>query len=251
MIRLRDSRGSAGETYSYTLSVQAPQPRFQLRIDQAEIALRPEVGTEFNVSVSRFEGLDDAIELEFDELPRGIRVAQPLTVEPNQLRAIGQLSYDLSALAELPKEFEVTLRAKSTHRGGRAVADQVAKLKVKISDKPAMKLKLVAKDSSDDSHPLTELRIRPGQTISAKLIIERGDLQGDISFGGDDSGRNLPHGCYVDNIGLSGLLIPAGQSTREVFITAAPITAKQERVFHLRCQVDGNPTTMPVTLIVE
>ncbi len=251
LIRLRDSRGSAGESYSYTLSVQAPQPRFQLRIDQAEIALRPEVGTEFHVSVSRFEGLDDAIELEFDELPRGIRVAQPLTVEPNQLRAIGQLSYDLSALAELLKEFEVTLRAKSTHRGGRAVADQVAKLKVKISDKPAMKLKLVAKDSSDDSHPLTELRIRPGQTISAKLIIERGDLQGDISFGGDDSGRNLPHGCYVDNIGLSGLLIPAGQSTREVFITAAPITAKQERVFHLRCQVDGNPTTMPVTLIVE
>lgn len=251
LIRLRDSRGSGGETYSYTLSIQAPQPRFQLRIDQAEITLRPEVGTEFNVSVSRFEGSDDAIELEFDELPQGVRVAQPLTVEPNQLRAIGQLSYDLSALAELPKEFELTLRAKSTHRGGRAVADQIAKLKVKISDKPAMKLKLVATDSSEDSHPLTEIRIRPGQTISAKLIIERGDLQGDISFGGDDSGRNLPHGCYVDNIGLSGLLIPAGQSTREVFITAAPITKKQERLFHLRCQVDGNPTTIPITLIVE
>ena len=251
LVRLRDSRGLGGESYSYTLSIQSPQPRFQLRIDQAEITLRPDVGTEFNVSVSRFDGLDEAIELEFDDLPRGIRVAQPLTVEPNQLRAIGQLSYDLPALAELPKDFELTLRAKSTHRGGYVVADQVAKLKVKISDKPAMKLKLVAKDGAENSPPLTELRLQPGQTISAKLIIERGDLKGDISFGGDDSGRNLPHGCFVDNIGLSGLLIPAGQSTREVFITAAPITAKQERVFHLRCQVDGNPTTMPVKLIVE
>lgn len=251
LIRLRDSRGAGGENYAYTLSIQAPQPRFQLRIDQAEITLRPEVGTEFNVSVSRFDGLDEAIELEFDELPQGVRVAPSMAIEPNQLRAIGQLSYDLSAVADLPKEFELTLRAKSIHRGGRVVADQMAKLKVKISDKPAMKLKLIAKDSADDSNPLTEIRIHPGQTVSAKLVIQRGDLQGDISFGGDDSGRNLPHGCYVDNIGLSGLLIPAGQSTREVFITAAPIAKKQERFFHLRCQVDGNPTTIPVKLIVE
>ncbi|MBM3965765.1 MAG: hypothetical protein FJ308_11980 [Planctomycetes bacterium] len=251
LIRLRDSRGEGGEKYSYTLSIAAPQSRFQLRIDQSDITLRPEVGTEFNVSVSRFDGLDDAIELQFDELPRGIRVAQPLTIEPNQLRAIGQMSYDQSELAALPKEFELSLRAKSTHRGGGVVAEQVAKLSVKISDKPAMKLKLVAKDSAGEATPLTELRIRPGQTVSAKLMIERGDLQGDISFGGDDSGRNLPHGCFVDNIGLSGLLIPAGQSTREVFITAAPITTKQERLFHLRCQVDGNPTTIPIKLIVE
>lgn len=251
LIRLRDSRGVGGEKYSYTLSIAAPQPRFQVRIDQAEITLRPEVGTEFNISASRFDGLDDAIELQFDELPQGIRVAQPLTIESNQLRAIGQMSYDTSALAELPKEFELSLRAKSTHRSGGVVAEQVAKLKVKISDKPAMKMKLVAKDAVGEAMPLTELRIRPGQTVSAKLIIERGDLQGDISFGGDDSGRNLPHGCFVDNIGLSGLLIPAGQTTREVFITAAPITKKQERLFHLRCQVDGNPTTIPVKLIVE
>jgi hypothetical protein len=120
-----------------------------------------------------------------------------------------------------------------------------------------MKLKVVDKSAPDDAPPLTSLRIKPGETISAKLVIERGEagseisFAGDISFGGDDSGRNLPHGCFVDNIGLNGLLIPNGQSTREVFITAAPIAAPQTRWFHLRANVDGNPTTLPIELIVQ
>jgi hypothetical protein len=114
-----------------------------------------------------------------------------------------------------------------------------------------MTLKIVGKEDPDEAPPIEKLHIRPGQTVSAKLVIQRGELAGDISFGGDDSGRNLPHGCFVDNIGLNGLLIPAGQSTREVFITASPIVEPQRRVFHLRGNVDGNPTSLPVELIVE
>ena len=123
-------------------------------------------------------------------------------------------------------------------------------LVVKINEKPTMPLKVVALEQSPDAPAITELVIRPGQTISAKLVIERGENKGDIAFGGDDSGRNLPHGCYVDNIGLSGLLIPAGQSIREVFITAAPWVKEQSRPFHLRATVDGNPTTLPMQLRV-
>ena len=113
-----------------------------------------------------------------------------------------------------------------------------------------MQVKVVGKDEGLDAPPLSVLEIRPGQTVSAKLWIERGENKADISFGGDDSGRNLPHGCYVDNIGLSGLLIPAGQSSREVFITAAPWVLPQSRVFHLRAKVDGNPTTLPILIRV-
>ncbi|MEZ6076210.1 MAG: hypothetical protein R3C56_11235 [Pirellulaceae bacterium] len=52
-------------------------------------------------------------------------------------------------------------------------------------------------------------------------------------MGKEDSGRNLPHGAFVDNIGLSGLLIPEGQTQREFFITAAPKVAPGRRQFHL------------------
>ena len=113
-----------------------------------------------------------------------------------------------------------------------------------------MQLKVVAKNQGPDAGSISEIVIRPGQTVSANLVIERGDNKSDISFGGDDSGRNLPHGCYVNNIGLSGLLIPAGQSVREVFITAAPWVPIQSRLFHLRAKVDGNPTTLPIQIRV-
>lgn len=249
-VRLRDTRGFYGEAYKYKLSITPPTPRFDLKLETPEITLRPNVGTEFAIATDRFDGLDSEIEVSFEGLPEGISVVQPLTIQPDQLRAIGQMRATTGSLADLPKEFEVTLVAKSKSDGKEWNSTSTPKLKVKLNEKPTMQLKVVDKDAPDDAPPITSLRIRPGETVSAKLVIERGELAGDIAFGGDDSGRNLPHGCFVDNIGLNGLLIPAGQSTREVFITAAPIATPQSRWFHLRANVDGNPTTLPIELIV-
>jgi hypothetical protein len=251
LVRVRDARGQSGDEYKYQLSIQRPKPRFQFRVEQNEITLRPKVGCEFSVAVERFDGLNGPIEIDFANLPEGLVHAGKISIESSQGRAIGQLRMTDEALAKLGPEVEITLRARAMHHGEEIGAESEAKLKVKLSDKPAMALKVVAKNGGPDSPPLQELRIQPGTTVSAMLVIERGELQGDLSFGGDDSGRNLPHGCFVDNIGLNGLLIPAGQSTREVFITASPITARGERMFHLRASVDGNPTTLPILLIVE
>jgi WD40 repeat protein len=251
LVRVRDARGQSGDDYKYQLIIQRPKPRFQFRVEQNEITLRPKVGCEFSIAVERFDGLNGSIDVEFANLPEGLVSAGNISIEPDQGRAIGQLRMTDEALAKLGPETEITLRASGLHHGEMIGAESEAKLKVKLSDKPAMALKVVAKEGTPDSPPLQELRIRPGTTVSAMLVIERGELQGDLSFGGDDSGRNLPHGCFVDNIGLNGLLIPAGQSTREVFITASPITTRGERMFHLRALVDGNPTTLPIRLIVE
>jgi len=251
LVRVRDARGQSGEAYKYKLTIARPNPRFRFRVEPAEVTLRPGVGSEVSIAVERFDGLDGPVELEFIDLPMGIQSAGNLTVERDQLRAVGQLRFDPQILQKLDQEWNVAIRAKSMHAGTAIAAEDEVMIKIRLSDKPAMPLKMVPRDASPDAAPLQELRIRPGSTISAQLVIERGALQGDIALGGDDSGRNLPHGCFVDNIGLNGLLIPAGQSTREVFITASPVTARQERMFHLRAQVDGNPTTLPVRLIVE
>ncbi|MFM8702603.1 MAG: hypothetical protein ACKOHG_01830, partial [Planctomycetia bacterium] len=63
-------------------------------------------------------------------------------------------------------------------------------------------------------------------------------------------GRNLPHGVYVDNIGLNGLLIEEGRHEREFFITAAPKAPPGRRLFHLRTAVDGGQTSPPAVLNV-
>lgn len=250
-IRLRDTSGLSGDDFKYTLSITQPTPRFDFKLETNEITLRPDVGTEFVISTERFDSLDGDIQIGFEQVPEGVKVIEPLYIEKGQLKAIGQMRLDSSAIGDLPKEFEVTLTAKCQIEDQEFVAPQRPKIKVKINETPTLKLKIVGKNDPDDATAISSLAIRPGQTVSAKLVIERGQLAGDIAFGGDDSGRNLPHGCFVDNIGLNGLLIPAGQSTREVFITAAPIVEPQRRIFHLRANVDGNPTSLPVELIVE
>ena len=97
--------------------------------------------------------------------------------------------------------------------------------------------------------PLT-FKIRPGETIQARVKADRLDFADRIELGGDDSGRNLPFGCYVDNIGLNGLLIVEGQSEREFVITASPVAKPGRRLFHLRATADGGQCSAPVILEV-
>ncbi len=249
LIRVRETRGQSGDNYRYKLTLRRPLPKYTLRAEQKEITLRPGVGTEFDVAVNRFEGCDGELQITIEGVPEGIPFSKSLTIQAGQSRATGSIHLPASG-ASSTKEFTLQLTSHCT-LGNRKITDGASiPLLVKISEKPAMQLRVIAKGQSPDASAISELEIKPGQTISANLVIERGDTKGDISFGGDDSGRNLPHGCYVDNIGLSGLLIPDGQTVREVFITAAPWVEPQSRLFHLRAKVDGNPTTLPIQIRV-
>jgi hypothetical protein len=102
--------------------------------------------------------------------------------------------------------------------------------------------------TTPDGIPIIE--ILPGQTVSGAIRAQRGAHAGDIAFGNDDSGRNLPHGVIVDNIGLNGLMIPAGRDSQEFFLTASPWLKPQERLFHFRATTEGQPTTQPILLRV-
>ncbi len=249
LLRVRDTRGQSGDNYKYKLTLRQPIPKYKLRVEQKEITLRPGVGTEFDVAVNRFEGCDGDVEIMIDGIPDGIQIAKSLTIQAGQIRAIGSIHLPANTTPST-NQFTLQIRSQCMLGDRRISDDSTIPLLVKTSDKPVMQLRVVAKGQEKEAPSITELEIRSGQTVSAKLVIDRGDNKGDISFGGDDSGRNLPHGCYVDNIGLSGLLIPDGQSVREVFITAAPWVETQNRLFHLRAKVDGNPTTSPILIRV-
>ena len=95
-----------------------------------------------------------------------------------------------------------------------------------------------------------ELILRRGQTITARVRAKRNDFKSRIEMGNEDSGRNLPHGVYVDNIGLNGLLIVEDQTEREFFLTAAKKAPLGTRLFHLRATGDGGQCSMPVLLRV-
>ena len=95
------------------------------------------------------------------------------------------------------------------------------------------------------------MTIAPGQTIQARVVIERRGFEGRVSFGKEDAGRNLPHGVYVDNIGLNGLMIVEGQTEREFYMSAADLVPETTRFFHLRSSEAGGQASLPVLLHVK
>ena len=72
-----------------------------------------------------------------------------------------------------------------------------------------------------------------------------------IGFGHEEAAWNLPHGVYVDNIGLNGVLMLAKENEREVFITAEPGVAENERPIFFEAGIDGRPASSPLLLRVH
>lgn len=132
---------------------------------------------------------------------------------------------------------------------------------IKFAEKPTLLVTIVPESivpdgatekqaSAGASQPI-ELVIAPGQTLAATVRVDRRGFEGRIDLGKADAGRNLPHGVYVDNIGLNGLLIVEGKQERTFYITAAPWVPETTRPFHLVANIPGSPASIPVLLHVR
>jgi mono/diheme cytochrome c family protein len=252
LLRICDARGFGGSDYRYQVAIRPPQPDFELSIVGAEMKMPLGSGREWSVSARRMDGLDGPIVVELGGLPPGVLATNPLTIEANQNTASGCIflpeGFSLAQPQGEGDSFEITLTATAEVRGIELRKELPQRIKVTLSAKPELQLRLV--DARNSNAPLQELSLRPGETVSARVIVERHGVDSRISLGKEDSGRNLPHGAFVDNIGLNGLLITEEQSEREFFITAAPKVLPGRRQFHLRSDTAGNPTSPPVWLNV-
>ena len=92
-----------------------------------------------------------------------------------------------------------------------------------------------------------EITIAPGQIVPAWIKVKRDGHTDLVSFTVD----NLPHGVIVDNIGLSGVLIPKGQDERQIFFSAAKWVGETDRLVHAQAKQAGNPTSLPIWLHVR
>ncbi|MEZ6134784.1 MAG: c-type cytochrome domain-containing protein [Pirellulaceae bacterium] len=251
-IRVRDARGFGSQESKYELTIRPANPDFSVAVSGEKMNIAIGTGREWTVSATRDDGLDSPISITLEGLPAGLLATNPLVIEAGQISAKGTIyaTNDATALAASePKTNEVVLVATSTVDGRKITHQLEQKLQIQVVPAGGMRFDIV--DAMDPSQPLAELTIRPGQTISAGILLERADQSGPISFGKEDSGRGLPHGAYVDNIGLNGLLIPAEQTQREFFITAAPKLRPGRYQFHLRAESGDNPTSRPIWLVVE
>lgn len=256
LARISDIRGFGGGTnFQYSLQIRARMPDFAVAVEGMAQKISPGSGKEIRFTATRFEGFDGPIRVEIKNLPAGFSASGPLEIEAGQEVAIATLHATTDAKSPdeaADKAVQVTAIATI---GGAEVRRELGTLgDLQIGPVPKVTLSILAggdpsvvKGSAGEG---LEFSIRPGQTVSARVRAERNDFSGRIELGNEDSGRNLPHGVYVDNIGLNGLLIVEGQSEREFFITASPIAKPCVRRFHLRASVDGTQASLPVTLRV-
>ncbi|HWL07689.1 MAG TPA: c-type cytochrome domain-containing protein [Planctomicrobium sp.] len=257
VVRIRDVRGMQGDMFTYTLSIRKPAPDFSVRISDR----KPKVsaGRQFEVvfRVDRKDQFTGPIIINAENLPTGFSLNTPLQVEEGQIDVQGVISIAPDAEKPTPEQLNAILFTATADIQGTSVNHTVegwTEINLNTNKTPQPVIRAAANGAtplpSSGDGPL-EFVIHPGETIMLEVAVERHGFDGVLAFGTDDAGRNLPHGVYVDNIGLNGLLMLENQSVREFYITALDFVPEQTRMFHLKLGSQGQPVSAPVILHVR
>ena len=251
--RVTDVRGFQGSDFKYTLTVRPRKPDFKVSIGGVPDGVPKGSGREFNFRAERMDDFEGPIRLDISDAPAGFRISSPIIIEAEQERAFGAVYAD--ADAPKPENEFVTVTATATLRG-KKVTREIGKLtNIKALGKPKLLVQVTSNDTGavktgSFAEPL-EFTVAPGETISARVKVERNGFKGRIQLGSHDAGRNLPHGVYVDNIGLNGLLIVEGQTEREFFITADDWVPDTTAHFHIKASPEKGIVSNPLVIHVR
>jgi hypothetical protein len=260
LVRVSDVRGMGGDAYQYQLTVRPTRPDFEVKLDAKDSTINAGSGKEFTFSVTRKDEFDGEIRIDFAKLPPGFHVTTPLTIEAGQSLAHGTLTADANAPPPTAENAKLAQWTASALVNGARIEKKAENFgEIKLEPRPKILVHVLplgksqprADAASGQENKPTELVIAPGETISATLQVERNGFDGEIKLGGELSGRNLPHGVYVDNIGLNGVTLLVGESERTIFLTARKWVPEQSRPFHLQAEVEGKQTSWPIMLHVR
>jgi WD40 repeat protein len=238
LVRVADVRGFQGDRFAYRLTVREAKPDFEVQLRDMAPSVSAGSGRRLGFSAERIDGFDGDITIDISGLPPGFSTSAPLVIQAGHQDAVAVLN----AAADAPqptKENEATGKIVARAEiGGKTVTKEVNPLgMIKLTPKPNLIVRLEP----------AEVTIAPGATISCKLKVERNGFTDRVQFDVD----NLPHGVIVDNIGLSGVLIPAEQSERQIFLTAAPWVPNTSRRFQAVAKNAGNQVSLPIVLHVR
>lgn len=259
LVRVRDVRGLAGEKFTYDLTIRPARPDFTVSVAEKNPSLPAGSGQRFTLRLDRLDGFDGDVRVDITNVPPGLVASSPLVIQAGHDSAQGMLFAPAGVAtpsAEAAKQ--ITLTATATIDGQRVEKPAANFGPITIAKPPKVIVHLEL-DAPANPHAApepaaiaanfrpAELTLAPGGTVTARLRIERHGYDGDVKFDVD----NLPHGVIVDNIGLSGILIPAGKSERQIFLSARPWVPETSRLFHAVTQVEGNQASLPMLLHVR
>lgn len=238
LVRVQDVRGLGGERFAYRLTVRPPKPDFHVSMAGNNAAVFAGGGRTLTFTAERVDGFDGPIGIDVTGLPSGFHVSTPIEIQSGHTQAMAVLYADADA-AQPGDDSAAAVKVTAT---AEVLGSQVVKDLGKIGA-----LRLAPKGKITVRLAPAEVTLAPGQTVVAQLKIERNGNDGPINF----TVNNLPHGVIVDNIGLNGVLIPEGQTEREIFLTARPWVPETSRTCFAASTVGGGEASPAITLHVH
>jgi WD40 repeat protein len=246
LVKVTDVRGFSGDKFGYTLTVRPPEPDFSVTINTMNPKIPAGSGQRLKFTLNRIDNFEGDLRLDLAGLPDGFSASSPVLIAAGHLETTSVLSAAPDAPEPKAQDWARTTILATGLIDGRLVTRTVGSLgEIKLEKAPPIRVTLIPDDpryvSADGG-----LVILPGTTITAQIVVERNGFDGDVKFDVD----NLPHGVIVDNIGLSGVLVRAGETRRQIFLTARPWVEPTSRLIHAVSQVQGNQATRAIELRV-
>lgn len=240
-VRVSDTRGWSGERYAYRLIVRQPIPDFTpALVAKGAASLPTGSGEQFLARVDRVDGWEGDVRFDITGAPAGFYVSSPLIVQAGHLTAPGCLYALPEAKMGVADFSQMKITATATVKGQPVIKTVSGFPQITVAAPPKQALfmepDLAGKPAGDaktaPAKPY-EITITPGGQVPAWLRVARNGNDALLAL--DVEG--LPHGVIVDNIGLNGVQIRAGENEREIFLGCATWVPEQDRLCHV---VTGN-----------
>ena len=246
LVKVSDVRGFTGNKQHYTLTVRPPQPDFTMAINTPNPKVAAGSGQRLKFTLSRIDSFEGDVRLDIAGLPAGFSAASPVVIASGQVETNSVISATKDATEPKKEDWERTTVLATGLIDGRLVTKTAGSLGEIKLEKAAQIRVILVPDQPQFTSADGGLSLVPGTTITAKIIVERNGFDGDVKFDID----NLPHGIIVDNIGLSGVLVRAKETERQIFLTARPWVPSTNCWIHAVAQVQGNQASTEVRLHV-
>ncbi len=247
LLRVTDSRGFTSDKHTYQLTIRPPKPDFRVSVETMNVKLPAGSGQRLKFNVDRIDNFNGPVRIEVANLPAGYHVAQPSVIAAGQLNTFSVITAAADAQPADKAAWEKVVVTATADIGGETVRKPSGHLgTITLEKPPAIRVILVPDDLATTATD-GGLVIVPGTTITAKIRIERNGFDGDVKLDID----NLPHGIIVDNIGLSGVLVRANETERQIFLTARPWVPETTPWINAVAQGQGNQASAAIPLHVR
>ncbi len=221
-IRVADARGEGSKAHAYRLTIRPPRPDYSVSFSApGQVSLGSAVSA--RVNVVRADEFDGPVQVKIVNLPAGL--SAPETFVP-----VGELSTSFALYAapsaKLPPRLPpLELEAKAVIIGKEVVRKATAAV-------PA----LIAPGDIVTTTQQSEVSIKPGGEVRVTVNVERRNgFTGRIPL----EVLGLPHGLRVLDVGLNGILVIPGETTRTIVIQADSWVQPMEHPFVVLARREG------------